>query len=93
MSFGPKVFSGVQEMLVLALMLVTVFALFYVDMDITYKIGVAVIVFAVIFLTTLATQILKQQEEAKKAAAHKNCLFHFHFTLHCSSMSFQRVFK
>ena len=70
MSFGPKVFSGVQEMLVLALMLVSVFAIFYVDMDVTYKIGMIVIVFAVVFLTTLATQMLKQQQvEVKKAAA------------------------
>jgi hypothetical protein len=66
-SFGTKVFSGVQEVLVLALMLVSVFALFYVDMSIMYKMGIAVIVFSVIFLTTLATQILKQQKESKKA--------------------------
>ncbi len=69
MSFGPKVFSGIQELLVLALMLVSVFAIFYVEMDIAYKIGMVVIVFAVIFLTTLATQMLKQQTEVKKAAA------------------------
>ena len=68
MSFGPKVFSGFQELLVLALMLVSVFAVFYVDMDVTYKIGMIVIVFAVIFLTTIATQIIKQQAEIKKAA-------------------------
>jgi hypothetical protein len=69
LSFGPKVFSGVQEVLVLALMLVSVFALFYVNMDITYKVGIAVIVFTVIFLTTLATQMIKQQKEIKQASA------------------------
>ena len=69
MSFGTKVFSGVQELLVLALMLVSVFALFYVNIDIMYKVGIAVMVFSVIFLTTLATQILKQQKESKQAAA------------------------
>lgn len=69
MSFRPKVFSGVQELLVLTLMLVSVFAIFYVNMDVTYKIGMVVIVFAVVFLTTLATQMLKQQAEVKKAAA------------------------
>ncbi len=68
MSFGPKVFSGVQELLILALMLLSIFALFYVNMDITYKIGIAAIVFTVIFLTTLATQMLKQQKEIKQAA-------------------------
>jgi hypothetical protein len=50
-------------------MLVSVFAVFYLDIDITYKVGMIVIVFAVIFLTTLATQMLKQQSEVKKAAA------------------------
>jgi hypothetical protein len=69
MSFGPKVFSGVQEVLVLALMLVSVFALIYVNMDIAYKVGIAVIVFTVIFLTTLATQMIKQQKEIKQASA------------------------
>jgi hypothetical protein len=68
MSFGPKVFSGIQEMLVLALMLVSVFALFYVNIDITYKVGIGVIVFTVIFLMTLATQILRQQQESRKTA-------------------------
>ena len=69
MSFGNamKVFSGIQEMLVLALMMVSVFALFYINMDITYKIGIGVLVFSVIFLTTLAVQILRQQKETKHA--------------------------
>ncbi|MGZ3847433.1 MAG: hypothetical protein ACXVBH_15330 [Flavisolibacter sp.] len=68
MSFGPKIFSGVQEVLVLALMLVTVFALFYVNIDLIYKVGMAVIVFAIIFLITLATQMLRMQKETKQAA-------------------------
>jgi len=60
-------FSSVQEALVLALMVVTIFVLLYVDMDIMYKIGIAAIVFSVIFLTTLATQIMTQQKEIKQA--------------------------
>jgi hypothetical protein len=70
MSFGNalKNFSGIEELLVLALMFVSVFALFYFDISITYKIGIAVLVFTVIFLTTLANQILRQQREARKAA-------------------------
>jgi uncharacterized membrane protein YqjE len=68
MSFGPKIFSGIQEALVLALMLVTVFALFYVNIDLTYKVGIAVIVFAVVFLITLATQMLRMEKETKQAA-------------------------
>jgi hypothetical protein len=69
MSFGNtlKMFNSVQEVLVLALMMVSVFALFYFDIAITYKIGIAVLVFSVIFLSTLATQILKQQKEIKKS--------------------------
>jgi len=69
MSFGPKIFSGIQEALVLALMLVTVFALFYVNIDLTYKVGIAVIVFVVVFLITLATQMLRIEKETKQAAA------------------------
>ena len=67
LSFGNiKVFNGIQEALVLALMLVSVLALFYVDMDITYKIGIAVIVFTIIFLVTLAATLLRQQKEIKQ---------------------------
>lgn len=57
----------IQEALVLALMLVSIFALFYIDMGISYKIGIAIIVFTVIFLTTLATTILRQQKEVRQA--------------------------
>lgn len=69
MSFGNalKMFNNIQEVLVLALMMVSVFALFYFDMDIMYKIGIAVLVFSVIFLFTLATQILRQQKEIKQS--------------------------
>ena len=63
-----RVFSGIQEILVLALMMISVFALIYVEMDITYKIGIAVLAFTIIFLATLATQILRQQKEALKRA-------------------------
>jgi hypothetical protein len=68
MSFGTKVFSGVQEAFILALMLVTVFALFYVNMSIMYKVGIGAIVFSIIFLMTLATQILRQQKDTKPTA-------------------------
>lgn len=67
MSFGNlKVFSGIQEALMLALMLVTVLALFYVEMDIIYKVTLGVFAFAIIFLATLASAILKQQKELKE---------------------------
>jgi hypothetical protein len=64
-----KIFNGIQEALVLALMLVTVLTLFYVNIDITYKIGIAVIVFTIIFLATLAATLLRQQREIRQAQA------------------------
>lgn len=67
MSFGTsKVFSGVQEAFILALMLASVFAVLYFDMSIIYKIGIFAISLSVIFLMTLATQILREQKEADK---------------------------
>jgi len=60
------VFSGVQEALILALMLVSVFAVMYLDMSIMYKVGIVAIVFATIFLMTLATQVLREQKEKQK---------------------------
>ena len=63
---GLKSLSSVQEILVLALMLVSVFAIFYSDMELAYKIGIAVLVFSVIFLTSLATQVLKQEKENRR---------------------------
>jgi hypothetical protein len=70
LSFGSmKVFNGIQEALVLALMLVTVLTLFYVNIDITYKIGIAAIVFTIIFLATLAATLLRQQREIKQPQA------------------------
>ena len=57
--------STVQEILVLALMLVSVFALFFSDIDFTYKIGIAVLAFSIIFLTSLASQLLEQGKEKK----------------------------
>ena len=55
--------STVQEVLVLGLMLVSIFALFFSDIDFTYKIGIAVLAFSLIFLANLANQLLKQEKE------------------------------
>jgi hypothetical protein len=57
--------SGVQEVLVLALMLVSIFALFFSDLELTYKIGIATLVFSLVFLTSLASQLLKEDKENK----------------------------
>jgi protein-S-isoprenylcysteine O-methyltransferase Ste14 len=56
----------VQEVLVLALMLVFVFAVFYSNIEVTYKIGIAVLVFSIIFLTGLASQAAKQEAEKRR---------------------------
>ncbi|MDX1813328.1 MAG: hypothetical protein R3319_00895 [Candidatus Bathyarchaeia archaeon] len=55
--------SRVQEVLVLALMLLSLFALFFSDLEFTYKIGIVALSFSVIFLTSLASQLLKQEKE------------------------------
>src|SRR5665648_1256245 len=68
LSFGNmKVFSGVQEALVLALMLVFILVLFYVNIDFSYKIFIGVIVFATIFLAILAATLMAQQREIKRS--------------------------
>lgn len=67
MSFGTsKVFSGVQEALILALMLASVFAVLYVDMSIIYKVGLIAMAITMVFLVTLATQILQEQKESRR---------------------------
>jgi len=58
--------NGVQEVLVLALMLVFVFAVFYSEIELAYKIGIAVLVFSIIFLTSMASQAMKQEEQKKR---------------------------
>jgi protein-S-isoprenylcysteine O-methyltransferase Ste14 len=58
--------NRVQEILVLALMLLLVFAVFYSDIELVYKIGIAVLVFSIIFLTSVADQVLKQEEEKRR---------------------------
>jgi hypothetical protein len=68
LSFGNslKNFGTVQEALVLGLMIVTMFALFYFDIDFTLKIGIAVLAFAVVLLVSIASQLLSIQKEAAK---------------------------
>jgi hypothetical protein len=58
--------SGVQEILVIALMLVSVFALFFSDIEFVYRIGIAALAFSLIFLTSLASQLLKQEKDRKQ---------------------------
>ncbi len=57
--------TGIQEVLVMGLMIVLVFALFS-NMELTYKISIGAMVFAILFLTTLASQVLKQAKDNKQ---------------------------
>jgi hypothetical protein len=68
-SFGDslKNLGTVQEALVLGLMVVSMFAILYFDMDLTLKIGIAVLAFTVILLASIASQLLNIQKEAAKA--------------------------
>jgi protein-S-isoprenylcysteine O-methyltransferase Ste14 len=59
-------FNFVQEILTLALMLVFIFAVLYSDIELTYKIGIGVLVFSIILLTSIAGQALKQMKEKEK---------------------------
>jgi hypothetical protein len=49
----------------MGLMIVLVFAL-WSNMELMYKISIGVIVFALILLTSMASQVLKQAEERKQ---------------------------
>ncbi len=70
MSFGNalKNLGVVQEALILGLMIITVFALFYLEIDLTYKLGIAALAFIIILLSTIAAQISKQIQEAKRSS-------------------------
>jgi hypothetical protein len=66
-SFGNlRGFSGIQEGLTLALMLVTMFLVIYVDMEFMYKVGIVVFAITIVFLSTLASAILRLQKELRE---------------------------
>ncbi len=71
MSFGNlKAFSGVQEALVLALILVSFLAAFSIpNLDLTFRISIVVFTVVIVFLAMLASVILYQQKENAKARA------------------------
>ena len=56
----------IQEGLVLALMLVFIFAVVYSGIDWVYKIGIGALVVTLVFVATMANQALKQQREEEK---------------------------
>jgi RsiW-degrading membrane proteinase PrsW (M82 family) len=66
MSFFKLGMDSVQEFLVLALMLVFVFAVIYSNISLTYKVGIGLIVITLILVSSMANQALKQQKEEEK---------------------------
>ncbi|MCW4023625.1 MAG: hypothetical protein NWF01_01140 [Candidatus Bathyarchaeota archaeon] len=68
MSFGTamKNLGTIPEVLTLALLVSSIFALFYLDMSMEYRIGVTALVFAVAILSSITTQILRVLKEIKK---------------------------
>jgi len=65
-SFGNLGGRGIQEGLILALMLVTMLVLIFVDMEITHKVGIIVFSITIVFLSTLASSMLKMQKELRE---------------------------
>jgi len=61
-SFG---LDGIQEALVLALMLILFVGVFYSDIGLVYKIVVSVLVFSIILLVGVANQTIKQREDTQ----------------------------
>ena len=60
-----------QQMLTIALMLISFLAIFNSDIEAEYKIGIAALVFAIIFLANIATQVLKQGIPQKNSNRNK----------------------
>ncbi len=64
MSFKLGV-QGLQELLTMALMAVFIFAVFYSQMELIYKVGLGVLVIIIVLLTRIAGQLLSQIKEEK----------------------------
>ncbi len=58
--------QGIQELLIMALMAVFIFAVFYSQMELIYKVGLGVLVITIVLLTSIAGQLLNQIKEEKK---------------------------
>ena len=57
---------GIQEVFTIGLMMVLIFAVLYSDMELAYKIGIGALVFSIIFLASIAGQMLKQMKENER---------------------------
>lgn len=68
MSFGAlnKQLGSVQGVLTLALTLIVAIGIFYTNLDFSYKIGIAIFAFVIMFLASLAEVMIQQQREARR---------------------------
>jgi cell division protein FtsW (lipid II flippase) len=66
MSFFKLGMDRIQEVLVLALMLIFIFAVVYSGIAWSYKVGIGALVVTLVFVSTVANQALKQQREEEK---------------------------
>ena len=68
MSFGAfnKQLGSVQGILTLALTLIVAIGIFYTNLDLSYKISIAIFAFVIMFLASLANVIIQMQKEARK---------------------------
>jgi len=64
-----RTLGGVEQALILVLTMIALLTFFYAPIDLAYRIGIVVFAFTVMFLATLAIQILRVQKEALKRAA------------------------
>ena len=59
-------FDNVKQFLVVALMLVFVLVIMFTNIAFEYKLGLSALIFGIIFMTTLADQAAKQEEDQLK---------------------------
>ena len=59
-SMGLSSLSGIHGIFLVLLLLISSIAIFFSDIDTGYKIGIAALVFGIVFLASMATEILKQ---------------------------------
>jgi small-conductance mechanosensitive channel len=60
--------DNIKQILIMVLMIVFVLAVFVTNIAFMYKIGIGALVFSMIFLTSLADQAAKKEEEQRKRA-------------------------
>ena len=65
MSFKSYTY-GIQEFFTIALMMVLIFAVLYSEMELAYKIGIGALVLSIVFLASIAGQILRQTKENER---------------------------